>query len=973
MKVRHRLYLLVTGLLTVLSLAGCSKIVEVEHGRFKYEMVKGDPLNARIYTLANGLKVYMTVYRDEPRIQTYVAVRAGSKHDPADATGLAHYLEHLLFKGTDEFGTLDFDSEKPVLDNISALFEKYRHSSDSLSRRSIYAQIDSLSQIASKFALANEYDKMMSALGATGTNAYTSVEQTVYVNNIPSNQLQKWLQIEGERFSEPVIRLFHTELEVVYEEKNQNLDNDRVMAQDRLYSGLFKKHPYGTQTTIGSVSHLKNPSIEKVQQFLDTYYVANNMALCLSGDFDPDEAIQWIDEAFGSLRSGVVPPFETPAEAPIKAPAEIEVVGPSADRLTLAFRLEGAGSEDEDLVTMVDLVLMNSAAGLIDLNLNQSQEVLDSYSSVSIMDDYTVHTLGAIPRAGQTLDGLKKLLLEQIDAMKAGEFPDWLPGAIVNEIKLETIKGQESNRMRAHAFVTAFTLGKSWEDYVSKIERLESISKSEIVDFVNEKYGDNYVAVFKRTGTAAPAEKIRKPRITPIKINRDQQSVFSEGILSQEVPPIQAVFVDFSKEIRELQTAKNIPVFYLENQENDLFQLFYLFDYGSGAVKKLGMALEYVAYLGTSEKSASEIKQEFYKIGCSFSVYNSADHAYLALTGLGENFEKGLALFEQFLSDLKPNEKSLDNLKSDVFKVRKNAKLDKRAILWEAMYSYGVYGPSSPMTDVLSEQEIDATTADELVKVIQQMFTFDHRILFYGPHKPDVLVSQLNTHHKIPADPKSVPKGTEFAQRPTVTDEIFFVDYEMKQMEVIVLSKGVDFDPGLIPVRSVFNEYIGELAFQELRESRALAYSADISYSSPNKKDDAFYMFGYVGTQADKLPEALDGLIGLINKTPDSESLLASTRKTLLERIASGRITKTGVLFGYEQAKKLGLRHDMRKDIYPFAETVTLSQLQTFHRDHVKGKHLSIMVLGNKKLFDPKAVRRFGNVRTLELEELFGY
>ena len=208
--------------------------------KYTYESVENDPLKVRIYTLDNGLKVYMSVYKNAPRIQTAVAVRTGSKNDPSDNTGLSHYLEHLMFKGTQHFSTMDFEKENTYLVQIENLFEKYRKQTDPKERKAIYKLIDSISNIAASLALANEYDKMMAALGVKGTNAYTSVDQTVYINDVPSNQFDKWLDIEFDRFSYPVFRIFHTELETVYEEKNMSLDNDQRKVYEALLSLYFE-------------------------------------------------------------------------------------------------------------------------------------------------------------------------------------------------------------------------------------------------------------------------------------------------------------------------------------------------------------------------------------------------------------------------------------------------------------------------------------------------------------------------------------------------------------------------------------------------------------------------------------------------------------------------------------------------------------------------------------------------------------
>jgi predicted Zn-dependent peptidase len=290
-------------------------MVQIPSLNFEYAL--NDPFKARIYTLKNGLKVYMSVYKNAPRIQTYIAVRAGSKNDPATATGLAHYLEHMVFKGTDKFGTKDFAKESVEITKIENLYETYRQTKDDAQRKKIYHQIDSISGVAAKYAIANEYDKMLAGIGGQGTNAFTSFDQTVYVNDIPSNQLENWLKIEAERYRKPVLRLFHTELEAVYEEKNRGLDSDNSKLWEAVFAGLFKNHTYGTQTTIGTIDHLKNPSMKEIMKYFNANYVPNNMAICLSGDFDPDETIKLIEKNFGSMPSKPVTPYTFEKEAPI--------------------------------------------------------------------------------------------------------------------------------------------------------------------------------------------------------------------------------------------------------------------------------------------------------------------------------------------------------------------------------------------------------------------------------------------------------------------------------------------------------------------------------------------------------------------------------------------------------------------------------------------------------------------------------
>lgn len=234
-----------------------------------YDTVPGDPLKARIYTLPNGLKVMTTVNKDAPRIQTYIAVRVGGKNDPAETTGLAHYFEHLMFKGTPNYGTSDYAAERPLLDCIEEAFEIYRRTTDPAERTRIYARIDSLSYAASLIAIPNEYDKLMSAIGAQGSNAFTSMDVTCYTEDIPSNQIENWAKVQADRFIQPVLRGFHTELETIYEEKNMSMKSDSEKAVDALQAALFPTHPYGTQTVLGTQEHLKNPSIRNVRLYHD--------------------------------------------------------------------------------------------------------------------------------------------------------------------------------------------------------------------------------------------------------------------------------------------------------------------------------------------------------------------------------------------------------------------------------------------------------------------------------------------------------------------------------------------------------------------------------------------------------------------------------------------------------------------------------------------------------------------------------
>lgn len=956
---------------------------------YTYETVKGDPLNARIYTLSNGLKVYMTVYKNAPRIQTYIAVRAGSKSDPHNATGLAHYLEHILFKGTSRIGTSDWGKEKPELDKIEDLFETYRGTRDSLSRARIYHQIDSISVVAAGYAIANEYDKMLSNIGASGTNAYTFVEQTVYVNDIPSNQIEKWAEIEAERFSTVTPRLFHTELEAVYEEKNKGLDSDRRKVWESLLAGMFQKHEYGTQTTIGTIEHLKNPSIREIKKYFDTYYVPNNMAICLSGDFDPDKTIKTIDAFFSKLKPKEVPVFHPAEETPVTSPLVKEVKGPDAENVTLGFRFPGRTNTENNTagthtvnetpyyLKLISMLLSNGQAGLIDLNLLQKQKVLSAYAYDMPMNDYSAFVLGGRPLEGQKLEEVTNLLLGQLDSIKQGKFGDWLLKAVINDYKISKMRAYESNRSRADAFVEAFISYWPWEAYVNETERLESITKEDLVKFARENFGNNYVAVYKRTGTDLNIQKVPKPKISKVPMNRESQSLFYKTVMNKPSYPIQPVFVDFSKDIQKSVTKNKLPVNYVKNTENGIFQFYYVWDSGKDADPRLSLATEYIDFLGTPDMSAEQVKKEFYKLGCSYNFTSSNDQTYFTLTGLEENFEPALKLFEKLISNPRPDKQAYKDLVDRILKARADNKLSKDIILKSALASYAKYGPENPFTNIVGEQELKAMDPKKLTTQIKNLKNFKHRVLYYGPSSADSVGMLVSRYHKIPGTLKALPEEKKWQFRDISENQVYYVDYDMVQAEIMFLSKSIVYDKSLVPVSYLFNEYfggsMGSLVFQEMREAKALAYSVRSSYDMARKKEDPSYITSYIGTQADKIYDAIEGLDDLIQNMPESEVLFRNAKASGLETISSQRITKAGILMEYERLKKLGLDYDIRQDIYKDLKTLTFDDIKGFQQKYLRDQKKIMLVVGSKDRIDVKSLEKYGKVQELNLKEIFGY
>ena len=943
-----------------------------------YKIVKGDPLKARIYTLDNGLKVYLTSYDDAPRVQTNIAVRAGSKNDPADATGLAHYLEHMLFKGTNVYGTLDYKKEARMLEKIEALYEDYRsyEMSDTKNRERIWADIDSISGEAAKYAIANEYDKMVSGLGAKGTNAYTSFEKTVYINDIPSNQLEKWLKLEAERFRFPVFRLFHTELEAVYEEKNRSLDSDGSKLFESLFDGLFPNHQYGQQTTIGTIEHLKNPSLTEIRKYFNKYYVPNNMALCLSGDFDYDETIRLIEKYWGGFARKEDPTFEVIKEEPILEPVYKEVYGPESESLYIGFRFDGANTQDAIMLTMVDMVLSNSAAGLIDLNLNQAQQLIGGGCFPYVLKDYSIHGFYGSPKQGQSLEDVKDLLLSQIEEVKNGNFEDWLVDAIISDLKLNQIKKTESNSKRANEFVEAFILDVSWEDYQNEMTELEKITKQDIIDFAKNRYTDNYVVCYKRNGEDKSAMKVSKPKITPVSVNREDQSNFLVNLLSEETTDIEPVFLDFEKVVQKSMVG-DVSLIYKENTENERFKLDYILDMGKDHNNKLPLAVDYLKFLGTANMSPNEKEKEFYKLGCNLTVSCNADKTQISLSGLANNFDESVQLFETILANVIADEDALLELKSTKLKERSDAKLNRQIILWRAMANYAKYGSNSSFMNNLSEEELNSVSSEELLELIHNLTTYKHRILYYGPENISKVSSKLEILHTNKTSLKQIPKKKEFVEDVMDKPIVYVIDYDMKQAEVLMLSKRGKLNMKEYANIKFHNEYFGggmsSIVFQEMRESKALAYSVYSTYTIPRDTNSSHYLMSYIGTQADKLSEALAGISELLDFMPEAESNMNNAKEAIEQKIRTERLTKSRVLSEYEKAKKLGVDYDIRQSLYNEVQNFDMNSLKEFHSSNISVGNRVVMVLGSKNDLDLAVLKKYGEIKHLTLKDVFGY
>ena len=943
-----------------------------------YERVGGDPMQTRIYTLDNGLKVYLSVNKEEPRIQAYIAVRTGSKNDPAETTGLAHYLEHLMFKGTKQFGTTDPEAEAPLLDEIEQRYEEYRTLTDEALRKQKYHEIDSVSQLAAKYFIPNEYDKLMAAIGSQGSNAFTSNDVTCYVEDIPSNEIENWAKVQADRFQNMVIRGFHTELEAVYEEYNIGLSNDGNKQYEAMLAKLFPTHPYGTQTTIGTQQHLKNPSITNIKNYFAKWYVPNNVAICMAGDFDPDKALAILKKYFGEWKPGEdvsQPTF--PELEPLTQPVDTTVMGLESENIWLGWRTEKASSLQNDTLKLISTVLYNGKAGLFDLDLNQEMKVMDAAAFTEPMLDHGLFLLAGQPKEGQSLDEVKELMLGEINKLKCGDFDEDLLLAALNNKKLDELRSLDQNSSRVSKMLDAFINGIGWKQEVGQMDRLAKITKQELVAFANRFFTEGYVTVYKRQGEDTTQKKIDKPAITPIPTNRDLVSQFVKDIQEAEVDPIEPQFLDYKKDLSFFKTQKGLPVVYKQNTENGLFELQFRYEFGHEDDNRYDVAANYIDYLGTDKLTAAQVKHQFYKMACNYAISVNADYITIGLSGLAEYMPDALALLEDLLHNAKVDQNAYDQMVGLILKNRQDQKSEQRNC-FSMLGAYALYGPHNAMRDNMTEQQLREANPQELLDLLKNISGYEHQVLYYGPIAKEKLDECVSDLHPTEKDLKPVPEGKPYELQTITEPEVIIAPYDAKNIYMrMFVNEGRQTNLDEHATIELFNEYFGGgmngVVFQEMREARGLAYNAMAYYLTPAKKGQPEFFLTHIITQNDKMMDCVKQFREILDKMPANESAFQIAKDALTKQLASQRTTKFSVILAYLSDKRQGFDFDVDQKIYEDLQNLTLKDITDFEQAQIAGKTGRYAILGNEKELDIPALEKIAPIRRVSLEEIFGY
>ena len=645
----------------------------------------------------------------------------------------------------------------------------------------------------------------------------------------------------------------------------------------------------------------------------------------------------------------------------------------------MAYRLPKSGEREVYLATMVDMILNNSKAGLMDLNINQKQKAVGVYSGITINTDYSYHILGGSPTKGQTLKELRNLILEQLEIVKKGDFPDWLMPAIINDFKVRELGGLKSNENRVSAINEAFVYGLSWEEKSKEIKILEGITKQEIIEFTNSAiYDNNYVAIYKeQTEEALDRQKVAKPTITPLNIPKENQSEFlKEFIASNNPDPIEPNFIDYKKEVLVSEVKKGVKLHYCNNKYDELFSITFIYPLGSYHHSKLGLAVQQAKLLGTSKYSSTQLAQEMYKIGMSYSVNVGQKETSIILSGLTSQLDTSFKLLNHVLMDTKANQEVTNRLIQKTLQVRDNSLKNPRGLLWNGLQNYAVYGKKSPLMDQLSNKSLKTLESEELQNDFQYLFDFKPQVLFYGESDINEIKSMISSSSLIAGEKFKSPE-MDYLRKEMKETNITILDYDLKTSEILLLSKGTPFKKSELAANNVFNEYYGggmsSVVFQEIREKKALAYSTFAEHTSAKDTTKPQYTYGYIGCQTDKTYEAIESMIRVLKKMPKDSIKFAQSVSSKRQQLESSRTTRASKLSSFWANKKLGFEESENEQIYNSLSSLDLEDIVQFHEDNVAGSEFSILIVSNLKELNIEKLERFGKVEILKVEDLYPY
>lgn len=934
-------------------------------------------LEVKELKLSNGMTVWLNEDHSQPKVFGAVVVKAGAKDCPN--TGIAHYFEHIMFKGTDRIGTTDYAAEKPWLDSISAQYDLLSQTKDEAIRTRIQKHINELSIKAADYIIPNEYSRLISKYGGSSLNAGTGQDLTYYHNSFLPQFMEQWCWLNSERLMTPVFRGFQGELENVYEEKNRAAD-DMGDVQDKIFKAVFKTQPYA-YPVLGSTENLKNPRLSDMAAFFKKYYVASNMCLILCGDIRPDAAlVTLLEKTFGRVQTGPVPERRKSPMPAIEAGdrQQIKLPIPLIGAEALVFKAPTEYEADANALDLANMLLYNGKAGLLD-SLTNEHKVLVSAAMTAGLDDAAGSAIIVIPNLFGKMKKAEGRVLEQVQQVMDGNFSEEQVEILKQQMLMDAQRELETISSRSQRMVMTFSKGRSWQDVLDKIEGIRRLTKADVVAAARKYYGGNYITLSKKYGTPQK-ETLKQPGYKPVSPkNLDAKSAFALQLEQIPVKDMAVRTVDFGQDIVIKPLNNHVTLYYKDNPVNDVFTFTLRYKDGELHTPALSVLGSCLSQLGTDSLNRQQLGQAWQRIGATMEVVPGDVTFSINLTGPDKQLVPALRLLAHFLRSAKGDQKALKDAKDEDRIDRKSFGKQKDDVLRPAIHRIA-YGERSSYLKQLSRKEVKALKNEDLMALFRELQQYDCELFYCGRQPIEYVAAQAQ--QALPLSQCTKPQADTF--RPFLQyDEpvVYFYHVPKSRQNYIVSYDAI----GALPTQEervkfkLWDEYFGggmsSVLFQNVREFRSLAYATGGSAFTTSLAQHSDASQGYVtvtGTQADKTLEALSTVDSLLRQLPMKENNLEAARQSVLNDIQNNYPTFRTL--GKYVANQLrdGYVSDPNTGIARGIPSVTSQDIMQFHQKHVtSNKNRIWIVIGDRKLTDMKALARYGKVVELRKEDVY--
>jgi predicted Zn-dependent peptidase len=956
-------------LLMMMLFASCSNLFAAQNTK---------ALEVKEHKLKNGLTVWLNEDHSQPKVFGAVVVKAGAKDCPD--TGIAHYFEHMMFKGTDKIGTVDYDAEKTLLDSIALKYDELAATEDEAARSQIQKEINELSIRSSDYVIPNEFNRLISKYGGSGLNAATSYDATIYFNTFSPQYMYQWAEINSERLLNPVFRLFQSELETVYEEKNMYGDFIGGPVMDRLLARYFAPHPYA-YPIIGSTKNLKNPRLTEMRKFFEEYYVASNMGLILSGDFDTEAVLPVLEKTFSRIRPGEAPKHDIVALPPFKGKEKMKIKFPVPLVKAMGMGFRGVPANHEDQVALAVAVnMLNNANGTGFLDkLMVDRKIMASMAMNESMNEAGILAVAVIPKLMfQTYGGAEKLVWKEINRVKEGDFSDEIFNSLKQEQRRQYASNLENIDSRARIMMSLYSQGKSWEDYLQEVSGIDALTKEDVVRVARKYFSENYLCVTKTTGKY-PKDNLTKPDFSPIvPKNSEASSEYAKQLEQLPVQEVKPRFIDFQKDVETVSLTPLATLYATANPVTDIFTLNLVYQVGTLEQPKLMHLANYLQFLGTDSLSFHEFRTRLQVLGSTISFDATDKQFFMRITGFDKHFKETVQLAGDFIRHVKADDKQIRQVINDA-KVTEKAFFESSDNIANALLEKVKYGEQSRFLTKLSLSEVKKLKGKELLDAFVQVRQTECDLLYCGTLPVAQVREEIEA--SLPLKEITVAVNAPYHRDAKKYDKptVYFMDMPTASQSIVYgYAKGeVTDDAWSRHAARLFSVYFGgdmsSLMFQEIREFRSLAYRVSGRYILPPHKLEgkAGEFVTMLSTQSDKTLDALGIMNSLIHEMPEKEERISTVKQSIVNQVNNDFPSFREVPEKVAGFRRNGFDNDPSEALLSGISDMDMKDIIRFYRHNVRLKPVVYVIVGNSRRIDMKQLETYGNVIRLRKKDIY--